>query len=622
VRKIAVAFQTQGVVASVPQGSTILEAALSAGVLINSHCAGSGTCGKCRIRLLSGPVSPVTQEEMLLLPQEQLRDGFRLACRCFPSDDVTAEVPESALVLQENFLEEGEVVQRPLQPNVRSLDLVLPRPSLTDQRSDYERLKAALTFHGIPPVAGLPLLRSLPDAVRSSSFQVRAVLAGNEVLELLPPERDDPPLDVARGGEPVEPLCGVAFDIGTTSVVGYLFDLTSGQRLAVTSTLNPQTKHGADVISRMDLASSDEGLELLQSEAVGCLNQLVEILVTSANISRHNIYEATVVGNPCMTHLLLGVRPTNIAVSPFIPAFTESVGISGGSIGLLLHPRARVHVLPAVAGYVGADIVAGVVATSLHQEGPPRLYIDIGTNGEVVLAAGGRLLACSTAAGPAFEGGEITFGMRAAAGAIDHVSINSDVECTTIDDSEPVGICGSGLIEAVAELVKKGLVSPSGQLLSAEFLSELPESLLSRLAAYNGQAGFILSPSRNGPIILTQGDIRQVQLAKGAIAAGAALLLETAGLKAEDLDAILLAGAFGSFITKDSTLTLGLLPKVPPERIHSVGNGAGSGACLALLSSKARHVADEVAKSIEYIELSSNLPFQEKFVEAMAFRGK
>lgn len=605
-RKLTVTFQPQGIVSSVPFGSTILEAALSAGVWITSDCAGSGTCGKCRIQLLDGPCSSLSPEETQLIPEEQLKDNFRLACRCLPLDDIVVKVPEAAFALREHFLEEGEAAYFPLQPNVRSLELTLPPPSLSDQRSDYERLRAALTGSGLSPAAPLSLLQQLPDALRSSSFRLRVVLAGDEILDLLPPGQN-------------HPLCGVAFDIGTTSVVGYLFDLSSGRRLSVASTLNPQAQYGSDVIARMGLASSDEGLSLLHTEIISCLNQLLKTLTASAQLRSHHIYEATVVGNPCMLHLLLGIRPSNIAFTPFVSAFTHPLSLTASSVGLLLHPRAKLHLLPAVAGYVGADIVAGVVATGLDQPGPPRLFIDIGTNGEVVLAAKGTLLACSTAAGPAFEGGEITFGMRAAPGAIDHVSVNSEVHCTTVDGAQPIGICGSGLLEAVAELVKKRIISPNGRLLPPHVLPQLPVSLLSRLTPYNSEPGFLLSPADNGPVFLTQSDIRQVQLAKAAIAAGASLLLEQAGLEPDDLDAVLLAGAFGAFITKDSTLALGLLPTVSPAKIHSVGNAAGSGASLALLSLKARNLADQVANSIQYLELSSHVPFQNRFVEAMNF---
>lgn len=605
-RKLTVTFQPEGIVSSVPFGSTILEAALSAGIWITSDCAGSGTCGKCRVQLLEGACSSPTSEETQLIPAEQLKDNFRLACRCLPLDDIVVKVPESAFALREHFLEEGEAAKFPLQPHVRSLDLTLAAPSLSDQRSDYHRLAAALEGQGIFPIATLSLLQELPDILRSSSFRLRAILGGNEILDLLPAGQD-----VA--------LCGVAFDIGTTSVVGYLFDLSTGRRLSVASTLNPQSKHGSDVIARMDLASSDGGLSLLQTEIVSCLNELVETLASSARIKHRSIYDATAVGNPCMMHLLLGIRPTNIAFSPFIPAFTQAVSLPASSVGLLLHPGAKLHILPAVAGYVGADIVAGAVAVGLHQSGPPRLYIDIGTNGEVILSANGSLFACATAAGPAFEGGEITFGMRAAPGAIDHVSINSDVHFTTVDGQDPVGICGSGLIEAVAELVREGVVSEAGRLLPPHALSHLPTALRSRLSPYNGESSFLLSHSPSGPLSLTQGDIRQVQLAKAAIAAGASLLLENVGLKPADLDAVLLAGAFGAFVTKDSTLTLGLLPSVPRDKVRAVGNAAGSGASLALLSLEARRLADQLAKSVRYIELSSHLPFQNMFVEAMSF---
>jgi len=605
-RKLNVTFQPQGAVSSVPFGSTILEAALAAGVWMRNECAGSGTCGKCRLRLLSGPTSALSEEEMQLIPEEQVQDGFRLACRCTPLEDVVVEVPEDALSLRERFLEEGDAASFPIEPNVRSLDIVLPAPSLSDQRADYDRLKAVLADSGVSTLSSLPLLQQLPDALRSSSYALRVILAGDEIIDLVPSDQD-------------HPLCGVALDVGTTSVVGYLFDLRSGRRLSTASALNAQTKYGADVIARMTLAATDEGLALLQSEIIACLNQLIEKLASSAGIHRYFIYEAVAVGNPCMTHLVLGVRPSNIAFAPFIPAFTEALCVPASSVGLLINPAAKLQLLPGVAGYVGSDIVAGIVANAIHQPGPPRLYIDIGTNGEVVLAVDGKLSACSTAAGPAFEGGEITFGMRAASGAVDHVSINEDVHLTTVDAAPPIGICGSGLIEATAELVQKGIVSSNGHMLSGQTLAHLPASVRSRLGPYNGELGFRLSSADAPSLFLTQSDVRQVQLAKAAISAGASLLLDRAALKADDLDAVLLAGAFGAFITKSSTLAIGLLPNVSPGKVRSVGNAAGSGASLALLSLKARDVAKEVAKSIQYVELSSYSPFMERFVEAMGF---
>lgn len=589
----------------VGEGISLLEAAYQAGFLIASECGGLGRCGRCLVEVEGGDVTPPSGVEQEVLGKSGARKGLRLACVTYPRSDLRVAIPATSFRVSPVIATEGVAGALPLRPNVTTVSFTASAATLGHQQSDEARLRAALPSEFYSVSVPLPVLRRLPYIWSDEAAHLTAVLIGDELADLRP-QSDE------RG------CLGLAVDIGTITVVAYLYDLRTGRRLGVASTVNPQSVHGADVISRMQKASSPDGLALLQYEMVSGIGDLAQQACAQGGSSLTDIMEVVVAGNTCMCHLLLGVSPTNIAATPFNPAFTEATTVLASEVGFTFHPRARVAVLPCVAGYVGADVVAGLVATKTYEAEAPTLYVDIGTNGEVVLVHNGHLWGCATAAGPAFEGGQIECGMRAAEGAIDRVFVNEELALTTLGGKEPIGICGSGLIDAVAALLQVGVVDDAGRFLP----EEAPGSpLADRVESEDGVARLVLSPASAGQrqVYVSQRDVRQLQLAKAAVAAGAQVLLEEAGLAPEDLSRVVMAGAFGSFLDKRSALRVGLLPRVPLERIISVGNAAGSGASLALLSVAARAEAAHVAESVAYVELSSDARFISHFVEEMAF---
>jgi len=589
------------------RGQSVLEAIITAGLaeLVDAECGGRGTCGRCRIRVLGDAPEPSPAEEELLSPEE-LADGVRLACQLHPVQDLTVQliVPTHVRRAKEDLA--GQL-HFEAQPAVRKVHLVLPQPSLADQRSDWLRLwetlrdEADLTLAGPPP---LSVLRELPGTLRAGDFRVTAVLHEGGLVAVEP-------------GDTRDRLLAVAVDIGTTTIAVYLLDLVAGRQLAVVAGSNPQAAFGADVISRISAVMEDPAaLSEMQRLVAKAINELVAEAGRRAGVSPTDVYEAVVVGNSCMLQLFAGVDPRHLAASPYVPAFNEILTLPATEVGLALNSAARACLLPGIGGYVGADIVADILATGLHRLEGVRLLIDVGTNGEIVLARDGQVVTCATAAGPAFEGAHIECGMRAAAGAIEQVSQDGEFRLVVIGDEEPQGLCGSGLLDVAAALVRAGVVDSSGRFRPPE---ALPAALRSRLIIRDGSPAFLLAETAGRPVYLSQQDVRQLQMAKGAIRAGINILLGEYGLTSDDLDEVLLAGAFGSYLTPDSALAIGLLPPLPAEHIRAVGNTAGEGASMAALSISARAEAVEISRQSEYVELSVRQDFQEMFIKELSF---
>ncbi|GIK42601.1 MAG: hypothetical protein BroJett011_64340 [Chloroflexota bacterium] len=495
------------------------------------------------------------------------------------------------------------------QPAVRKFYLAIPPCSLTDQRSDWLRLWETLQAKAELELAEMPslsLLRELPTALRVGDFQITAVLHQNEIVAVEP-------------GDTQDRLLAIAVDIGTTTIAVYLLDLVTKRQMTVVSKSNPQAVFGADVISRISAIINDSAaLREMQRLVAEVINEMVAEACQRANVPPIDVYEAIIVGNTCMLQLFAGVDPRYLPGDPYVPAFNESLLLPAAQVDLTLNSAARVCIVPGIGSYVGADITADILATRFHYLTGSRLLVDIGTNGEIALARDGQIVTCATAAGPAFEGAHIACGMRAAAGAIERVSQNGAFELSVIGDEQPRGICGSGLLDAVAALVRSGVVEPSGRFLPRE---AWPSDLCSRfmITKKRGIVAFLLAETSDKPIFISQQDIRQLQMAKGAILAGINILLSECGLTVNDLDEVLLAGAFGSYITPDSALTIGLLPAVPVERIRAVGNTAGDGAKLAAFSVSARTEAVEISRKSRYVELSARRDFQDIFVKALSF---
>ncbi|HID96133.1 MAG TPA: DUF4445 domain-containing protein [Candidatus Latescibacteria bacterium] len=608
-RKFEVVFQPDGVVAQIGPGTTILDAALSVGIHIEGPCGGKGTCHKCKVTVKGGVSEPSSMETQHLSRQE-IDVGYRLACQAEVTGDAIVHVPLATRLTAQKILDHGVRIDVPPTANVKKYPLKLTRPSLEDQRSDFERIRDTMSEGGVSTVS-LDVLRRIPGLLRGNDFHITAVVLGDELV------------DVERG-DTSNANYGIAFDIGTTTLVGYLVDLVTGTQTGVSATMNPQSAYGDDVISRISFVTEHkDGLERLHSKVIDAINGMIDDLCQQGEIDPNNIYEVTVAGNTCMHHLFLGIDPRNIGPSPFVPVVSEPMCVQAKELGLQINPRGRVYTLPNVAGYVGADIVGGILATRLWESNRIKLLIDIGTNGELVLGSRDGLIACSTAAGPAFEGARISCGMRAAPGAIDRVALDGDVVYTTVGDIKPRGICGSGLLDIAAEMLRTGVLDPTGRMMDETSLKDLSGPIRERIDRSEDGLRFLLvkgeETEQGHPVYITQKDIRELQLAKGAIFTGIQLLKKELALDDDDLSEVLLAGAFGNYLNKHSALKVGLLPPVGADRVRSVGNAAGEGARMALISTEERKKAEEIAKRVQYIELSGRKDFMENFAENMLF---
>ena len=608
----------------VNKGTTILEALEEVGMNINTPCGGKGICGKCKVLVKEGIAAAVPLEEELL-SEEEIKKGFKLACQTKLFKDTVIEIPpeirlDFKRVFSSNLKGDINRIKNnfSLGTNLKKVFLDLKKPSLDDQRADWERIKDELSSKKIENISNLKtsleILKKIPVLIREANFKITVILYNNEIINI-------------ENGDTTKSSYGIAFDVGTTTVAGYLVDLNTGEELSAVAKANPQIIYGDDVISRIGFAQKQkENLEILQRKIVNILNEIIKENAQKAGVNINNIYKISIAGNTCMHHLLLGLNPSYIAPSPYIPVIKENLNLKAKDIPkLILEPTANVYMLPNISAFVGADIVAGILATCMWKKEKNILFLDLGTNGEIVLSSRGKLWACSTAAGPAFEGARISSGMRAAEGAIDKVKIdNKSIIYRVIEDGKVRGICGSGLIDLIAELLKLGLINKSGKLINREECNpELSEEIRKRII--KGQKGnkFLLvkdKETENGKLIyLTQRDIREVQLAKAAIFAGIKILLKEVNIPLRDIQEILLAGAFGNFIDKKSAVRIGLIPNLPLKKIESVGNAAGRGAEITLCSKKMREVGEEISKKVKYVELSSRPDFQEEFMDAMFF---
>ncbi len=581
-------------------GASILRVLQEHGVPIDSSCGGNGTCGECRIRFLTSPPEPASAD-LVQFDRSEIARGWRLACAHTLVEDVWIEHAASTGELDRKADEDVPSAIGELKPSVHGRTIDWTAPSAEDARSLKTRLTESLGARRRVPCR---VLRRMPEILRGDNGPITVI------------ERADVVLDVLPESEPR--ICGLAIDVGTTTLAVHLFDLASGQPLGSAAARNPQRRYGADVISRIAHVrrSPNEGLAALHDAAVDGLNELVGRLTPAAGISSKSIYGAVAVGNPTMIHLLLSIDPRGIDLNPYAPVFTDRVGCYAEELGLAAHPRALVETLPAVSAYVGADIVSGILATGLDTRGGSTLYLDIGTNGEIVLAVNGRLFACSTAAGPAFEGASIVRGMAALDGAIESVSItDNEIACDVIGDGTARGICGTGLVSAIAELVRVGVIDPSGR------LDESKSPFRDRFEGTGAQRRFRLTDGLES-VYLHQGDVREFQLGKAAIRTGIEILLERVGVTAKDLDGVLIGGAFSARLSSRHLVTTGLLPDIDPGRIGLVGNAAGRGAIQVLLDDRLIEKADRLADNVEYVELSGASGFSDLFVRHIPFPSR
>jgi uncharacterized 2Fe-2S/4Fe-4S cluster protein (DUF4445 family) len=567
---------------------------------IPSACGGLGTCGKCKVLIQKG-LKPPTESERVHFSQAELDQGWRLSCQQKVDRDIALEVPPVDEITQAKEILEQKLYIT-LDPGIEKTYLELHKPGQKDQRPDTTRIQEELGQGQLAfPIS---VLRRIPHILREGDFKVTITKEGNRVLDIEP-------------GDTAQACYGLAIDIGTTTLAGYLLDLNTGRELAVRSRMNPQKSFGADVISRIKHVHEhgEDGLKELQETVILGINSMIRQLCQAARVNPAQIYKVTVVGNPTMVHLFTAIDPSQIDHSPYIPVLHDGLILSAEELGLGINPEGRVYILPAISGYVGADITAGVLFTSLHRSSKLSLFVDIGTNAEIVLGNEEKLLACSTPAGPAFEGARIKYGMSAIPGAIAYASLDGDeLKLEVIGNGIPKGICGSGLIDLVAELLNVGLINEKGNLLAQD------NSPLGRrvMLGEKGQPQFLVSDGIK-PIYLTQQDIRELQLAKGAIRSGVEVMLREWGAAYDEVDVVYLAGAFGSYVRRESALRIGMLPPFPLEKIKPVGNAAGQGAKLCLLNRSKWAEVQEISQQIRYLELSYCKDFSQIFVGSMSF---
>jgi len=584
----------------VKEGENLLRFLGRQGYTIPSACGGVGTCGKCRVLLSKGARAP-TESERVHLTETDLEAGWRLSCIQHIDRDLVLEIPEVEEIVRAKELL-NKVLRIPLDSGVRKAYLELPKPGQEDQRPDTVRFQEELREGRL--TLPLQVLKKAPNLLRKGDFKVTVTWAANHVLDLEP-------------GDTTRAQYGIAIDIGTTTLAGYLLSLNTGVELAVRSRMNPQRSFGDDVISRIKKVheQGEEGLRELQMAVTSGINMVIKQLCEIARVSPVHIYKATVAGNPTMIHLFAGIDPSNIDHSPFIPVLRDSLILPALELGLDMNPDGQVHILPSISGYVGADITAGILYTRLHQAKGIQLFVDIGTNAEIVLGNKDRLLACSTPAGPAFEGARIKYGMGALPGAIAHVFLDDrDLRLEIIGDGVPKGICGSGLIDLGGELCKVGLINEKGN-----FRRRMNLPISDRIhRGEKGQLQFLVSDGSK-PIYLTQQDVRELQLAKGAIRSGVEVALRELGVALNEVEKVYLAGAFGNYVSKESVLRIGMLPKFPLNKIKPVGNAAGQGAKLCLLNRGKWEEIQGLTEQVEYLELSYLKDFSQVFIDSMHF---
>ncbi len=576
------------------QHETLMQVIQREGVPLNAPCGGNHSCGKCRVRILAGEIHPPRAEEVRMLSQQELSEGWRLACAVEGPGAWQVEVPSQdggARVLTDGSDEDNI----PLDPASTVRRVQIEKPSLEDARCDAQRVIG-------DAVCPLPLLRTLSAAVHTQREVYVSEFDGFGVQSC--------------SAQKVGNL-GVAVDVGTTTMAAYLIDLESGKQMGCTSRMNPQRSFGGDVISRADYAcESAENLDRLQKIAVGAIEKMTEKMLSQCGKTKDDVRHIVCVGNTIMMHLLAGLETGYITRSPFTPVYRRSLTVKAHELGMSFE-QACVTLGACVAGYVGADTVAAVLACGMHRSDKLSLLIDIGTNGEIVLGSREKMLCCSAAAGPAFEGAHIRCGSGAQDGAVDHVEIkNGEVSISVLGGGEAKSICGSGLVDAIAQMIEAGIIDETGRIDE----DEIPEEYEDRLFDFEDNPAFSLSGDGENGVFISQQDIREVQLAKAAIAAGVEVLVGEMGITFDQIDKLYLAGGFGNYIDRESAVVIGLLPKEMQDRIIPVGNAAGTGARMMLKNRGEWKLSDtELLDEMRYVELSARADFQNLFVDKMMF---
>lgn len=600
--KFNIIFQPEGKRVEIEEGNTILAAALKTGIDLTSICSGKGICGKCKIIINDiTAVNQINTKEMEFLTQAELEDNVRLACLTKVMGNLVVKVPESSRTGKQRLQIEGIDTSIEINPSVRKYYIELGIPTLEDPRSDADRLLEFLQVkYNLSSLQfEYALLKDLAVLIRENNWKFTITLWKDRIISVEP-------------ANTTNRIFGYAVDIGTTKLAGYLINLITGKVIAAGSLMNPQIPYGEDVISRLNHPDQKK----LQDVVIEGINQILDDLKEGTGVKSEEIYEMTAVGNTIMHHLFLGIIPLYVGRSPYSPVVRDSVIVNTENLGVKIHPNAKIIFLPTIAGFVGADTVGVVLSTELYKSKDICLAIDIGTNTEVVLGNKYKMLAVSCASGPAFEGAHIKSGMRASSGAIEKIKINPktlDVEYETIDNEPPIGICGSGMIDLTAEMLKTGIIDVGGiinRTLNNLRIRKNEESIME----------FVVIPSdeteNTREITFSQKDVSQIILAKAAMHTGIKLLLKNYNIKKEDIHKVYLAGAFGSHINKESARMIGIFPEIDLEKVVVVGNAAGTGARMCLVSEEAKRIVKDISKNVGYIELGIDPDFQKTFLNS------
>lgn len=574
----------------IPAGTTILSAAQAAGIQVTAVCGGKGTCVACKVLLVEGEFSPISSHEAALLQPGELSSGLRLACQTSVISDAKVQFPPASLASLQRLQLEGASNTIALHPAVQRIEISISSPALVEKQSDAEKVREALKVAGFPHTdLPDPLLPQIEKILRGNEWKVSAILQGHQLVAFLPSDQH---------------MLGLAVDLGTTKIAAFLVDLQNGQTLASAGVVNPQIAYGEDVISRIQYSDEHaDGAVVMQRSVVNSLNELVRELTSNTNTLPSQIVDCAIVGNTAMHHLLAGLPVHSLGTAPYLPARVDSMNFPANEIGLLLAYGARVYLPPNIAGFVGGDHIAMLLATQARHTLKTVVAMDIGTNTEISLIHKGRHLSCSCASGPAFEGAHIRDGLRAIPGAIERVFIGEEgVKIQTIQNQPAIGICGSGLLDVVAEMRKVGLLDARG-------------------AFQKGQSKFVLVSAKESgcdhEIAVSRKDVNEIQLAKAAIRSGVEVLLRQADIQAEDIDLFLVAGAFGTYLDVANCVRIGMFPKIPLDRFHQVGNAAGSGARELLASTLKRSEAGHMIEQIEYVELTTIKDYVDFFADAI-----
>lgn len=598
---------TKGVTnVKVAQGTNLLQFLRQQKIDVSAPCGGNGRCGKCKIKV-SGINAEPSDKEADLLGEKALEDGYRLACYQVINNDLEIFLEETPV--QAEIMTFAKERKTEFMPSIQKIHVLLPEPDIHDQTADLERIARALGNCGIN--SSIKLIRQLPQIVREQNLSVTAICM-------------DGAIQCVEAGDTTKNFFGIGVDIGTTTIAAYLYDMNNGKKMGIQSMLNPQKRFGADVISRIDYTINyPNGLDDVNQTIITSINSMTAELCKKNGLKVQDVYEVVFVGNTTMMHFLLKADAKNIAVSPFVPVTTSIHKLLASELGLEINEYGRAIIFPCVSGYIGADTVAATLSCGMYEKDEISLMIDIGTNGEMVLGNKEWLYSCSTAAGPAFEGANIRNGVGGIKGAIDKVFFNDTLTYTTIADSKAIGLCGSGIVDVVAGMVEKDVIDETGRIADEDEREALNPEFANRIVEIDGKFAFLVSKADENAagldIAITQKDIRELQNAKAAIAAGIKTMVKRAGISMNEINRVFLAGGFGNYINTESALGIGLLPRELRGKIESIGNAAGAGAVEGLLSSQRLADACKIKEKIKYIELSASPDFVDEYVECMMF---